>query len=202
MIDTKELRRLVRVATPGPWKVGQYLGSPRQFVIHMDVGDKGRGSDVAFTSTAFGNDETVANARLIAAAHPAAISELLDRLETAERERDALRAKIEAMEKQEPVAFVLNAPKLKRCAALLDAGKKLPHKTKLYVLPGAQAQPAPSVPEQWKLVPIEPDEMWAYRVIRHHQPNLEVGCGAWLECLETMLHWHAAMLTAAPEAKT
>ncbi len=54
--------------TPGPWKVGQYLGSLRQFVIHMDVGDIGRGSDVAFTSAAFGNDETIANARLIAAA--------------------------------------------------------------------------------------------------------------------------------------
>ena len=54
--------------TPGPWKVGQYLGSLRQFVIHMDVGDNGRGSDVAFTSAAFGNDETIANARLIAAA--------------------------------------------------------------------------------------------------------------------------------------
>lgn len=53
--------------TKGPWKVGQYLGSLRQFVIHMDVGDNGRGSDVAFTSAAFGNDETIANARLIAA---------------------------------------------------------------------------------------------------------------------------------------
>ena len=68
MIDTNELRRLAQAASPGPWKVGQYLGSPRQFVIHMDVGDKGRGSDVAFTSAAFGNDETIANARLIAAA--------------------------------------------------------------------------------------------------------------------------------------
>ena len=54
--------------TTGPWKVGQYLGSLRQFVIHTDVGDKGRGSDVAVTSIAFGSDETVANARLIAAA--------------------------------------------------------------------------------------------------------------------------------------
>ena len=68
MIDTKELRRLAQAATPGPWKIGQYLGSLRQFVIHTDVGDKGRGSDVAFTSAAFDNDETVANARLIAAA--------------------------------------------------------------------------------------------------------------------------------------
>lgn len=54
--------------TPGPWKAGQYLGSLRQFVIHMDVGDKGQGSDVAFTSITFGSDETIANARLIAAA--------------------------------------------------------------------------------------------------------------------------------------
>ena len=68
MIDTKELRRLAQAATPGPWKAGQYLGSPRQFVIHTDVGDGGRGSYVAFTSAAFGNDETIANARLIAAA--------------------------------------------------------------------------------------------------------------------------------------
>ena len=49
-------------------------------------------------------EEKKANARLIAAANPAAISELLDRLEAAEKERDALRAKIEEMEKQEPVA--------------------------------------------------------------------------------------------------
>lgn len=34
----------------------------------------------------------------------AAITELLDRLEAAEKERDALRAKIAEMEKQEPVA--------------------------------------------------------------------------------------------------
>ena len=54
--------------TKGPWKTGQYLGSLRQFVIHTDAGDNGRGSDVAFTSIAFGNDETIANARLIAAA--------------------------------------------------------------------------------------------------------------------------------------
>lgn len=100
--------------TPGPWKLDQYLGSPRQFVIHMDVGDKGRGSDVAFTSAAFGNDETIANASFIAAANPAAISELLDRLEAAESdgleqarlngmggEREAaLLSKLEAAEKE------------------------------------------------------------------------------------------------------
>ena len=113
-ININELRQLAQAATPGPWKTGQYLGSLRQFVIHTDVGDKGRGSDVAFTSSAFGSDETVANARLISAANPAAISELLDRLEAAESdaleqarlngmgsEREAaLMAKLEAAEKE------------------------------------------------------------------------------------------------------
>ena len=40
MIDINELRRLAQTATPGPWKVGQYPGSLRQFVIHMEVGDE------------------------------------------------------------------------------------------------------------------------------------------------------------------
>ena len=127
MIDINELRRLAQAATPGPWKTGQYLGSLRQFVIHTDVGDKGRGSDVAFTFSAFGSDETVANARLIAAANPAAITELLDRLEAAESDAahqkaladsalrvaegwegkcNSLRAKIEAMERQAPAMWV------------------------------------------------------------------------------------------------
>jgi hypothetical protein len=55
----------------------------------------------------------------------------------------------------------------------------------------------PAVPEGMRMMPVEPDEMWAYRVIRHHQPNLEVGCKDWLKELETMLHWHAAMLGIA-----
>lgn len=57
----------------------------------------------------------------------------------------------------------------------------------------ARAQPAQAVPPGFVLVPLEPDKMWAYRVIRHHQPNLDVGCKAWLECLKEMLHWHAAI---------
>lgn len=59
-------------------------------------------------------------------------------------------------------------------------------------LNGQQPQ-AEAVPPGYALVPVEPDEMWAYRVIRHHQPNLDVGCKAWLECLKEMLHWHAAI---------
>ena len=89
------------------------------------------------------------------------VEDLLDRLEEAEKdialkervidalgsklsdvanERYALRIKIEQMERQEPVAIILNAPKLKRHAFLLEEGKKLPHKTKLYALPGAKGE--------------------------------------------------------------
>ena len=69
------------------------------------------------------------------------------------KEIERLRSKVEAMEQQEPVASVW------RC----DNGhihgsceRTLPMGTKLYLAPGAQ--PAPSVLDGWKLVPIEPTE--------------------------------------------
>ena len=76
------------------------------------------------------------------------------RLEAAEKERDELRAKIEALERQEPVAFRWE----------LKAGQytyvdKPEHASKndrivpLYLAPGAQAQPTPSIPEGWKPIP-------------------------------------------------
>ena len=167
--DINELRRLAQAATPGPWKTGQYLGSLRQFVIHTDVGDKGRGSDVAFTSIAFGSDETVANARLIAAANPSAISELLDRLEAAESDAahqkaladsalrvakrweekcNALRAKVEAMEKQEPVAWLHETRRdsdvvtdaVKRIWGKTVVGALAAYSIPLYLAPGAQGE--------------------------------------------------------------
>jgi len=152
MIDTKELRRLAQAATPGPWinhgRQPNVAGLP-----HSAVAAKTLLARVY--SEAYGDvEQETANASFIAAANPAAISELLDRLEAAEadaleqarlngmgasreaalmakleaaeRERDdvamqlaqseqgkrkiseecdALRARIEAMEKQEPVAW-------------------------------------------------------------------------------------------------
>ena len=126
MIDTKELRRLAQAATPGPDGV-----SLNWLKLLQDFQKE---------------------------ANPAAIEELLDRLEVAEKERDvlrtavrheadcveaamaeikSLRAKIEAMENQEPVASVW------RC----DNGhihgsceRTLPMGTKLYALPGAKGE--------------------------------------------------------------
>lgn len=53
--------------TRGPWKVGKYLGQGG-WVVHMDVGDKGRGSDIVSGVSGLDNTERLANAHLIAAA--------------------------------------------------------------------------------------------------------------------------------------
>ena len=117
MIDTKELRRLAQAATPGPWvSQGRYIGTPRHMSYIGEVRDQcGNWSDT---------EKSRADAAFISAANPAAISELLDRLEAAEKDAahqkalaasalrvaegwerkcGELRAKIEAMERQEPV---------------------------------------------------------------------------------------------------
>ena len=189
-IDVNELRRLAQAATPGPWKAGQYLGSLQQFVIHTDAGDRGRGSDVALTTLALGSDETVANARLIAAANPETVLELLDRLEAAEKdvalkervidalgselnavanERDALRAavqheadcveaakaeivtlraKIEHMENQEPVAWLHKTRRdsdvvtdaVKHVWGKAAVGSMAAYSIPLYTHPGAKGE--------------------------------------------------------------
>ena len=83
------------------------------------------------------------------------LNELLDRLEAAEEERDALRAKVEAMENQEPVAQVAvhktggNAG-IAWSARPLNEFDSLPllrEGDRLYLAPGAQ--PAPGIPESW-----------------------------------------------------
>ena len=124
MIDTKELRRLAQAATPGPWYVTGKL--TRYVEARIDGGLIQEVAACGPTKADGGyGPQQEANARLIAAANPAAISELLDRLEEAEKERgsammlvdrlalalntsnherDALRAKIAEMEQQEPVA--------------------------------------------------------------------------------------------------
>jgi hypothetical protein len=112
MIDIKELRRLVQAATPGPWKL-------------LPVGDKSKCfavADINFLSvltvvdecgTSFGAVYLDGDAKFIAAANPATVSELLDRLEAAESDaleqarlngmgasrEAALMAKLEAAEK-------------------------------------------------------------------------------------------------------
>lgn len=150
-IDINKLRRLAQAATPGPWyatgKLTRYVEARIDGGLIQEVAACGPTK----ADGGYGPQQE-ANARLIAAANPATISELLDRLEAAEsealeearlngmggereaaliakleaaeKERDALRtelneirygvavahdtiktlrAKIEAMERQEPV---------------------------------------------------------------------------------------------------
>ena len=168
MIDTKELRRLAQEATPGPWYIGSGIYEGRNIYSVEAVTD-----DEGFTYNpvvATAEDDEVAcwdaNARLIAAANPAVISELLDRLEAAEadaleqarlngmgsereaalmakleaaeKERDALRAKIEAMERQKPVGKFTQHPSNGLWEQ--DGYGDNPDARPLYALPGAKGE--------------------------------------------------------------
>ena len=108
-----------------------------------------------------------------------------------EAERDALHAKIEQMEKQEPAGeVVLFGERLKeiswRKGKLPDVG------TKLYARP----VPAPSVPEGWKLVPTaESRHPGIYKMLGAlHAIDNTRGASEWES--------YAAMLAAAPKPKS
>ena len=138
MIDTKELRRLAQAVSG--WSncnqawLDQSEDVPAAVVGHID--EDGNTYPVATIDCDqyYAAHQSLPLAKFYAAANPAAIDELLDRLEraesecleqarlngmgsereaalmakleAAEKERDALRAKITEMEKQEPVALV------------------------------------------------------------------------------------------------
>lgn len=88
----------------------------------------------------------------------AALRHEADCVEAAKAEIAALRAKIEAMEKQEPVGTTHAMPGASAFTVACFNASDVPVGTKLYALPGARSQPAPSVRDGWKLVPIEPTE--------------------------------------------
>lgn len=91
--------------------------------------------------------------RLQGALLPDDVLELLDRLEVAEKERDALRAEIAAMKRQEPVAWLHETRRdsdvvtsaVKHVWGKAVTGSLAAYSIPLYALPGAQAQPAPSL---------------------------------------------------------
>ena len=164
---------------------------------------------------------------------PVSINELLDRLEAAEKECESwkglakqfgneadvcathlyfakdelnrLRARIEEMERQEPVAQV-GVHKTGGNAGIawsarplneFDSLPPLCDGDKLYLNPGAQ--PAPIIPEGWKLVPIEPTPkmMRAAQKADHDHGNHE----EWLEYDgEDVKRVYRAMLASTPEA--
>lgn len=160
MIDTKELRRLAQAATSGEWYVerGNYIYGRNEVTDGEEVWHPVIAVNVNFE----------ANAAFIAAANPAAVSEILDRLEAAEsdgleqarllgmsgereaallskleaveKERNALRAKIEAMEKQEPAGWQRLYKDGSGTEDIVDSPNVFIYQRPLYALPGAKTQ--------------------------------------------------------------
>ena len=165
MIDINELRRLAQAASH-PTTKGRWIHLFGERTVYDRMEDGCRGIPVVSTDKHPPSQFEAACLDFIAAANPAAISKLLDRLEAAEKsdaesiamyrkardERDELRAKVEAMERQEPYAFAVNFPESSRVEFVHDLDEAYEDMTyeayevrKLYLAPGAQ--PAPSVPD-------------------------------------------------------
>ena len=159
MIDTKELRRLAQAATPHVGHACKYRDAHWLREGHVDF----ENADLFIAS-----ERPQEDAAFYAASNPSAVIELLDRLEAAEKdialkeriidslgaelnavanERDALRAKVEAMERQEPYAFAVNFPESSRVELVHDLDEAYEDMTyeayevrKLYLAPGAKGE--------------------------------------------------------------
>ena len=130
------------------------------------------------------------------------IADLMADLNRVGHEIDALRAKITEMEKQEPVAWMHETRRdsdvvtdaVKHVWGKVAVGSMAAYSIPLYALPGAQTQPTPSIPEGWKLVPIEPTEDMLRAMT---DPFIAIN-GDNRKAFEIA---YTAMLSAAPEAK-
>ena len=112
----------------------------------------------------------------------------------AAKEIKALRAKIEAVERQEPVATVrINVINGNPSVDFVPGHHYLHHNDKLYLAPGAQ--PAPSVPEGWQLVlTAESRHPGIYKMLGAlHAADNTPGMSEWES--------YRAMLSEAPEVK-
>ena len=186
MIDINELRRLAQAAKDScqsaewthAFREGQFsegqISSGDEMIIIVCGGNYGCWRD----AYDHGDSQFKALGDFVAATNPAAVTELLDRLEAteaklakwesvfghlgtadevgnewhslsdhldaAEKERDALRAKIEQMERQEPVAWCAT-DETGNVIEALGMNQSRRFDTALYLAPGAQS--ATSVPE-------------------------------------------------------
>ena len=209
MIDTKELRRLAQAVQGSPRNIHERVNAIHNLHDSLPSG---------------------------------AVLELLDRLEAAEKEReswkglaqqfgneaDALRAKIEAMEKQEPFdagsdvfrsAFEAALKAGNWPATRQGDGYRSPstqiawriafstvNRLKLYLAPGAQ--PAPSVPEcpypcGWRNLLKHAIEDGAYlaRSINEDEPVMENARAVTMRTVMRLRDVLLAINNAAPEAK-
>lgn len=124
-----------------------------------------------------------------------------------EAERDELRARLDALERQEPVAQVeVSVPHLRSIVVRSIPGAEIPAAgLQLYARP----VPAQAVPDKWMLVPVEPtDEMLtaaARASMQHlidciHDPKRAKEVGSEEMCKRTHASRYRSMIAAAPEA--
>ena len=201
MIDINELRRL---AQDQEW-IGRWYDAGCETLMAERNGEH---EEVA-------HPYPIGLVPYLVAVQPTAVSELLDRLEAAEKERDEfkracfghisdnsmLRAKVEQMEKQEPVAFAHwsangfseDPEKLVVTHEPPDShSRRMARWFPLYALPGAQ--PAPSTPDDVMR------DAKRYRFLRAAK-NIPISSKAARDPVVYDEAIDAAMLAAAPEAK-
>ena len=93
-ININELRRLTQAATPGPWHFWRgWVAADIDSDGGIIITERPKLSGGKYQARVDGNF------RFIAATNPAVISELLDRLEAAEKERDELLNALETLSK-------------------------------------------------------------------------------------------------------
>ncbi len=160
MIDTKELRQLAQAATPGCWYVerGNYVYGCKE----VTDGEEAWHPVIACTDDDEVSINFEGNANFIAAANPAAISELLDRLEAAEgdialkesiidslvstlnavaKERDKLKKLNSALCTNSNSQVIHTARLAEENYALRNKIAAMERQEPLYLAPGAQGEP-------------------------------------------------------------
>ena len=203
-IDTNELRRLAQAAMTGPDGVSlnwvkllqdfQKEASPAavsELLDRLELAEKSDAESISMYRKS--RDERDAlRAKVSDLMINAAFLDNLKKsyeelIEELQNECDRLRAKIEAMEQQEPVAWCAT-DETGTVIEALGMNQSRRFDTALYLAPGAQ--PAPSVPEGWKLVPIDSTYDMENAGSAH--------CDGYMSTAQKI--WDA-MIAAAPEAK-
>ena len=169
MIDTKEIRKALAIHGVDVLNEDEVL----DVLDHLEAAEKEIESWKGLARQ-FGNEA----------------DELRTHLSFAKDELNRLRAKIAEMEKQEPAGIAGSMPGTSGFTMTCFSADEVPMGPKLYALPGAQ--PAPSIPEGWKLVPIEPTQ--EMRDAWDSSPICEDDDAEFRRA-------YSEMLAAAPEAK-
>jgi len=142
MIDINELRRLAQAVIGWgccnqAW-LDQSEDTPAAVVGHINEDGETYPVVTVDCDQYSAAGQSLPLGKFYAAANPAVINELLHRLEAAEKERDALQARIEALERQEPVGKFIQHPSHGMWEQ--DGYSDNPDAKPLYLAPGAKGE--------------------------------------------------------------